>query len=188
MQHRAVTRELVVLMEHMQFERAVATPEVHRLEGDKRLSTVDGVLGQRLVLHTVRLAPQRLAAAELRKIAGVWLEQQSDIALRDQLRARTHPGHAFRQLRIGDAEILPISPFEIDAAQTSASIRSKWCGWIGKRRSFSLRVVPMTPRRSRPMPAYFLTRLRTERLGTDTVADRPMSNRSRPRSSSAAPS
>ena len=35
---------------------------------------------------------------------------------------------------------------------------------------------------------YFFTRLRAERLGADTVAARPMSNRSRPRSSSAAPS
>ena len=73
MQHRAVASDLVVLMEDMQFERAVATPQVHRLERDKRLSTVDGVLSQLLVLHAVRPAPQHLAAAKLGQIEGVGL-------------------------------------------------------------------------------------------------------------------
>lgn len=37
------------------------------------------------------------------------------------------------------------------------------------------------------LPAYFLTRLGAERLGADTVAARPMNNRSRARPSTTAP-
>src|SRR2546429_6174405 len=33
-------------------------------------------------------------------------------------------------------------------SRRSASIRSKWCGWIGSRRSFSFRECAMTPRLS----------------------------------------
>ena len=60
-QHRAVAGQLVVLVEHVQAERAVGGPVVHRLERDQGQPPVDGQLGDLRVLDAVRPAPQRSA-------------------------------------------------------------------------------------------------------------------------------
>jgi hypothetical protein len=86
-QHRAVAGELVVLVEDVQAERAVGGPVVHRLEGDERQPPFHGQLRELLVLDAVRPAPQHLTFAQLRDVVGDRLEQQDDVALRDELLA-----------------------------------------------------------------------------------------------------
>jgi len=59
--HRAVPGELVVLVEHVQPDRAVDRPVIHRLERDHGQAAVDGQLGDLWILHAVRPAPEHRA-------------------------------------------------------------------------------------------------------------------------------
>ena len=81
-QYRAVAGKFVVLMEHVQVERAVIGPVVHGLERDQGQPPVDAQLGDVLVLHAVRPAPQHLALAHVRKVLRQRLGQQDDVAVR----------------------------------------------------------------------------------------------------------
>ena len=84
-QHRAVARQLVVLVEHVDAEVALAGPVVHRLEGDQRELAVDRQLRHPRVLDAVRPAPHDLAGAQRLEIVGQRLGQQDDVALGEQL-------------------------------------------------------------------------------------------------------
>ena len=77
-EHRAVAGKLIVLVEHVQVERAVAVPVVHRLKGDQGELVVDGDLGELPVLHAgppPEDLPEALGVAEHR------LGLQDDVAL-----------------------------------------------------------------------------------------------------------
>ena len=93
-QHRAVTGQFVVLVKDMQAERAVGIPVVHRLKGDQRQPPLDAQLGDLLVLHTMRPAPQDLPIPHLREVLGLRLGQQDDIAFREEFFTGAKPGHA----------------------------------------------------------------------------------------------
>ena len=114
-QHRAVAGELVVLVEHVQAEGAVAVPVVHRLEGDQRELLVDGDLRELLVLHAVRPTPEDLPDAQLGDVAEQRLGLQDDVALLDELLAGPEAGDPALELVVGQAEALPVAMFEVDA-------------------------------------------------------------------------
>ncbi len=109
MQHGAVTGKLVVLVKHMQAERAIMGPVVHRLKRDQRQPPVDGHLRDLLVLHAVRPSPQHLTLPELREILRQRLGEQDDIALRDELGTGAQTGDMRRQPLIGYAETPAVS-------------------------------------------------------------------------------
>ena len=69
LQHRAVAGELVVLVEHVEPDVAVAGPVVHGLEGDQGQPPVDGELGELGILDAVGPAPQDAALASSRRSA-----------------------------------------------------------------------------------------------------------------------
>src|SRR6185437_14376867 len=98
----------------MKAERAVSQPVVYRLKGDQRQPLVDAQLGNLLVLHAMRPAPQDLPLAHLRKVARLRLREQDDVAFRQQLIPGTKPSETGRQLPVGHAEALAVSAFEID--------------------------------------------------------------------------
>ena len=113
-QHRAVPRELVVLVEDVQAELAVVRPVVHRLEGDQGQTPVDGQLGDLLVLHAVRPAPQDLPVPQFGEVLRQRLGQQDDVAVGDQPRAGQQPGDQWRQPLVGHAEAFAVALFEKD--------------------------------------------------------------------------
>ena len=93
MQHGAVAGELVVLVEDVQAEAAVAGPVVHGLEGDQRELLVDRQLGDGPVLDAVRPAPEDLPVPEFGQVLGLRLGQEDDVGFGQQLlsRARCAP-------------------------------------------------------------------------------------------------
>ena len=124
-QHGAVAGELVVLVEDVEAEAAVAGPVVHRLESDQRQFLVDGQLGDGPVLHAVRPAPEDLPVAELGQVLGLRLRQEDDVGGRQQLLSRCDAPHERRELGVGKAEALavafledqPVPDFRRDAVQ-----------------------------------------------------------------------
>ncbi len=119
-QHRAVPGQLVVLVEDVQAERAVGGPVVHRLEGDQRQPPVDAQLGDLLVLHAVRPAPQDLPFPQAGQILGQRLGQQDDIAAGDELITGPQAGDHGRQLLVGHPELIAVTALEVQAlAQVS---------------------------------------------------------------------
>ena len=101
MQHGAVAGELVVLVEDMQAEAAVAGPVVHGLEGDQREFLVDRQLGDGPVLDAVRPAPEDLPVAEFGQVLGLRLGQEDDVGVRQQLLSRRDAPHEGRELGVG---------------------------------------------------------------------------------------
>ena len=114
-QHRAVTGHLVVLVEYMQAERAVARPVIHRLKSDQGQPPVNAQLGDFLVLDTVRPAPQDLALAQLAEVGWQRLWEQDDIAVRQELLMGAETSDMARQLLVGHAETLTVAVLEVDA-------------------------------------------------------------------------
>jgi len=114
-QHRAVAGKLVVLVENVQVEFAVAGPVVHRFERDQCQAAVDGQLGDLRALHAVRPAPQDLPLPQLGKVPGQRFGQQDHIAVGDQLLAGKQPGDVRRQPLVGYTETLAVATFEKDA-------------------------------------------------------------------------
>ena len=102
-QHRAVSGELVVLVEDMELERPLDAPVVHGLERDQREVAIDGHLGELRVLDAVRPPPQDLAVTQVRQILRERFGQQEDVVVLDQLLpgAQTRPptGPAARRTR-----------------------------------------------------------------------------------------
>ncbi len=86
---------------------------VHRLEGDQGEPSVDGQLGERLVLHAVRPAPQDLTLAQLGHVAVQRLGLQDDVALGDQLLVAAHAGDELAQVVVADAEPLAVAGLEV---------------------------------------------------------------------------
>ncbi len=114
-QHRGVPGQFVVLVEHVQVERAVVGPVVHRLEGDQGQPPVDRDLGEPLVLDAVRPAPENLPLAEIDEFGRERLGQQHDIAFGEELLPRAEAADHGRQVRVGDAEALRVTVFKKDA-------------------------------------------------------------------------
>ena len=114
-QHRAVPGHLVVLVEHVQVERAVVGPVVHGLERDQVEPLVDRELGESRVLHAVRPAPQGLSLAELGDVLEQRFGQHDDVAPGDQLRARQEARHEGGQLLVRHAERLAVTALQVDA-------------------------------------------------------------------------
>ena len=112
--HRAVARELVVLVEDVEADRAVAGPVVHRLEGDQRELLVDGHLGELRVLHAVGPAPQDLPGTEGGDVGVLRLGQQHHVRLGQELGARGEPGDVRRERAVGGAEALAVPVLEPD--------------------------------------------------------------------------
>ena len=108
-QHGAVAGQLVVLVEHVQAEAAVAGPVVHRLEGDQRELLVDRQLGDGPVLDAVRPAPEDLPVAQFGQVLGLRLGQEDDVGLGQYLRAGGDAPHERRQLGVRDAETLAVA-------------------------------------------------------------------------------
>ena len=77
--HRAVAGQLVVLVEHVQPDRAVDRPVVHRLEGDHRQPAVDGQLGDLGILHAVRPSPEHRAGLHRGHVCVLRLRQEYDV-------------------------------------------------------------------------------------------------------------
>jgi hypothetical protein len=73
-------------VDDVQAELAVVRPMVHRLEGDQGQAPVDGQLGDLLVLHAVRPAPQDLPVPQLGEVVWHRLGQQNDVAVGDEPR------------------------------------------------------------------------------------------------------
>ncbi len=77
---------------------------VHRLEGDQGEFTVDRVLGQHRVLHTVRPPQQHLASAHRGDIRVLRFGQQHHVAVGQDVLAVGEAGHQGGQFRVRDAE------------------------------------------------------------------------------------
>jgi len=112
MQHGTVAGELVVLVEDMQAEAAVAGPVVHGLEGDQREFLVDRQLGDGPVLDAVRPAPQDLPVPELGQVLGLRLGQEDDVGFRQQLLSGRDAPHEGCKIGVGPAEALAVASLE----------------------------------------------------------------------------
>ncbi len=88
---------------------------VHALERDQGQPPVHAQLGDVLVLHAVRPAPQHLALAHVRKVIRQRLGQQDDITVRQQLPAAAHTSDMARQLLVRHAETFTVTVLQIDA-------------------------------------------------------------------------
>ena len=143
MQHRAVTGQLVVHVEHVQAEGAVGRPVVHRLPGDHGQPAVDPDLRQLRVLDAVRPAPQHLARPHRGQVAADRLGQHHDVAVREQLLARTQPTHLCLQLRIRVPVAVSVPVLEehaaaqlgVDAFQVPRMNRQPALILLGRRRN-----------------------------------------------------
>ena len=81
----AVAGQLVVLVEDVEVERAVAAPMVHLLPGDQRQPALDGDLRDLLVLHAVHPSPEHGALGQLEQVRRHRLRDQQHVARLDQL-------------------------------------------------------------------------------------------------------
>ena len=108
-QHGAVPGDLVVEVEDVQAERAVAPPVVHRLEGDRGEALVERELGHDLVLHEMRPPPQHLAVAHLTEVVVLRFGQQQHVGRRDQRGAVQDAADQRAQLVVGHAEALAVA-------------------------------------------------------------------------------
>jgi hypothetical protein len=89
---------------------------VHRLERDQGQVPVDRQLGQRLVLHAVRPAPQHLAGLDQRDIGELGLGQQYHVGAGDHVGAGREPGDERGQVAVGEPEALAVPVLERDPA------------------------------------------------------------------------
>ena len=97
----AVPGELIVLVEDVQAEAAVAAPVVHGLPRDEREALVDGELRDLGILHAVRPAPQHLALPQGLHVGGLRLGQQHDVGPVENLCPIEHAAHEGLELGIG---------------------------------------------------------------------------------------
>jgi hypothetical protein len=88
---------------------------VHRLEADQGQAPVDRQLGDLLVLHAVRPAPQDLPVAQRGEVLGQRLGQQNDIAVGDEPLVGKQSGDQWCQPLVGHAEAFAVAAFEKDA-------------------------------------------------------------------------
>ena len=112
MQDRGVPGDLVVLVQHVEAERPVRGPVVHRLEGDHRQSPVDRLLGDLDVLYAVRPSPENLPRTHLGEVRRQRLGKQDDVRVREQLLVRTEPADQRPELLVRHAEVLAVSGLE----------------------------------------------------------------------------
>ena len=115
-ENRAVPGDLVVLVEHVQADRSVASPVVHGLEGDQGQSSVDCELRELGVLHAVRPAPQHLPGVQRGDVRVLWLGKQHDIGVGQDLVARREPGDVLAKGRVADAELRAVPVLEGEAS------------------------------------------------------------------------
>ncbi len=118
-QDGAVARQLVVLVEHVQAEAAVAGPVVHGLERDQGELLVDGELSDVTVLYAVRPAPEDLSVTELSQVTRLRLGQQDDVSSQDELLPGADPGHQGFELLVGQPEPVAVPALEDDAVAES---------------------------------------------------------------------
>ena len=150
----AVAGQLVVLVEDVEVERAVAAPMVHLLPGDQRQPALDGDLGDLLVLHAVHPSPEHGALGQLEQVRRHRLR---DAATRrtsrpaDRVSAGRRPAAPGPRRRSRTARRSHARGR--GAVRTSSSMEPRCRGWIGRRRSFSLRDPPGTPRVSSSIAA-----------------------------------
>ena len=114
MQNRAVAGELVVLVEDMEVESAIAVPVVHRFPGDDRRPGVDRGLGQLLVLDAVGPAPEDLTFPHLGDIGRQRLRLKQHVAFGDQFFVAAMPTNQRREVGIAEAEVAAVAMLEED--------------------------------------------------------------------------
>ena len=108
-QHAAIARQFVVLVEGMQFRNPAPLPGVHRLPGNERHSLVDAYLGDCRALHAVGPAPQDLPVAKEGKVRLRRLGQQDHVAARKQFLPAHDPGDMFCQICPIHPELGPVA-------------------------------------------------------------------------------